>query len=759
MTNLLSRASSSGASFSGSLVSGLRAVVLSLGVAVTVAISLSSCGMGDLLPGSEGTPQGLSGRALMERLAFGEGHVLDTLVPTEALVEEIRGLDPSFPYVLGRGYEARDLQETARRVYRWELERGEPSWAGRSALRLARLAAARRRWLASEGYAARGLELEPENRDLWFRLGEALYRQEKYRELLAFTDEMPRSLFLPRAEGGSRGGQYSPGDLGAERLLWRAVAGHHLEEGSNDLFLQAFLEIPAHSIHSRLYLFRYYRDSRFRGFSRDEGALLEAVYRTALEEYDEAQRLFRRIDPAWLAGILHEAPGVLASLTQAASGEGGQATRQWLDRLKGEFQVRGEALPGDTRAEIGREVARAQAHYAPSREEMASFMDEADQAMIESWLSRAIREGAPLPEVVEALKQWGAEPQAFRTALDRLAPGVVRARRWEELEEVYQALPAGALHARAHLAVLTVLAARQGFLELPGGGGDRLDIALELSPTDYYGLLARRLSGRSGELSASGTLLSGETLSGETPSGGMLSGDLEHAAAILASGQHEVAGNLAMAIALDPGEAEPALALASQFSRLGHASTALGLARRAVARGNLPVGEREIALLYPRPFSVEIESAAAQEGVSAAVFYGLVREESHFNPRARSPVGALGLSQIMPASGDDIARRMGWPQPFNLERVSTNLQMGAYYLNLLKTMVPDNLILQVASYNAGPGRGRGWQALFGDLPPELLVEAIPFVETRWYLRRIAVSSAWYQYLLDGTDPAEMPLLR
>lgn len=684
----------------------------------------------------------------MERLAYGDGQVLDTLVPAEGLVENLRNADPSFPYALGRGYEARGLVESARRVYRFELDQGASSWAGRSALRLARIAASQRRWLASEGYAARGLELLPENRDLWFRFGEALYRQDKYQELLAFTEAIPPMLFLPSGEGASQGEQYSPDDLSAERFLWRAVAAHHLEQDQNDLFLQAFLKVPAHPIHSRLYLFRYYRDSRFSGFSRDERTVLDAVYRTSQEEYDEAQRLFRRIDPAWLAGRLRDAPGLLPSLGQTSSGEGAEATRRWLKSLARELESRGLSHGEASEEEVFRELARVRGRFAGSREDMAALMDGADQAMIEAWLTRAIGEGARLPEVVEALNGWGAEAQVFRTALDRLTPEIIRSRRWDELEDLYQALPSEALHARAHLAVVTVLAARQGFLELGEDGEDRLDIPLQLSPLDYYGLLARRLSGRTGGVSASGSR-------DQEP----LSGEMAHVAAVLASGQPELASSWAMRIALDPREAVPAMALAYRFSRLGHASAALGLARRAVARGNLDVSEGDIAILYPRPFSVEIETAAAQEEVPVAIFYGLVREESHFNPLARSHVGAQGLSQIMPASGEDIARRLGWTQPINLERVSTNLRMGSYYLSLLRTMVPENLILQVASYNAGPGRGRGWQALFGDLPPELLVEAVPFVETRWYLRRIAVSSAWYQHLLDGTDPAEMPLLQ
>jgi soluble lytic murein transglycosylase len=68
--------------------------------------------------------------------------------------------------------------------------------------------------------------------------------------------------------------------------------------------------------------------------------------------------------------------------------------------------------------------------------------------------------------------------------------------------------------------------------------------------------------------------------------------------------------------------------------------------------------------------------------------------------------------------------------------------MGAYYLQFLAERV-EGTIFRLAGYNAGLGRARRWRDQFGDLPPILQLEAIPFYETRWYVRRIAVSYAYY----------------
>jgi soluble lytic murein transglycosylase len=154
-------------------------------------------------------------------------------------------------------------------------------------------------------------------------------------------------------------------------------------------------------------------------------------------------------------------------------------------------------------------------------------------------------------------------------------------------------------------------------------------------------------------------------------------------------------------------------------------------------------------LIYPIPYRTELQDAADRYEVPVHLLTALVREESHFRPIARSPVGAQGLGQIMPATADDIRRRMDWPDA-DVSRPADNLFMSAYYLDYLSEQI-ESPVLRLAAYNAGLGRGRRWQSAFGDLPPILQVEALPFVETRWYLRRIVVSHAVYRERLLGDD--------
>lgn len=720
-----------------------------LGILFCSFLFLLSCGSGEPVSSLESPDPGAPA-TILRKLAWGDGAFLDVLEPTEELAAELRAVSVSGPYKLARAYEARGLPESARFIYRAELDAGTAPWSGRSAVRLARLAAQDRRWLLAEGYARRGVEILPNNRDIWYRYGEALYRQERYEDLLELTEGVPSLL---TGSDSGEGEEITPLELAAEVLLWRAVASYHLDRESERRFLEAFTRVPAQAIHSRLYLFLYYRASSLAAFSPEVRRMLEAVYRSSVGEHAEARRLMLLIPPDFFARTLldhsgygsgERTPALLRTLMQSAD-TGDRRVEQWLLGLQ-EMQSLQDYLP---------ELLVAHSRFIEARGDrsealrvLASAVDRDRPEYVRDWVQTAIRAGSALPLVLEQLNQWEAEAEEYSLAVDRLLPVMIRERRWEDVEGVYQDLPPPAAEARAQLGVVSVLLDRDGLHPLPEGEGDRrLREALERSPVTYYGLLARRLAGEAVTLPF-GTVRENRAEGNS---------EVDHVRALVAAGQVETARRRSMVIALDGEAAESSMELARLFYRLGHASAALDLARRAVARGDLPVEEDDIALLYPRPFAREIGAAAEEYGVPEAVLFGLIREESHFNPRARSHVGATGLAQVMPATAEDLVRRLGWAGA-DLERVSDNVRMGAFYMRHLAEQLPDQLILQLAAYNAGPGRGRTWAGQFGDLSPELQVEALPFIETRWYLRRIAVSSAWYDFRMTGRDPASaMPL--
>lgn len=131
------------------------------------------------------------------------------------------------------------------------------------------------------------------------------------------------------------------------------------------------------------------------------------------------------------------------------------------------------------------------------------------------------------------------------------------------------------------------------------------------------------------------------------------------------------------------------------------------------------------------------------------------RQESEFNPRAGSHVGARGLMQLMPATAQDIARQTGIR--YDLDAISSdaavNAFYGAYYLRQLRDRFGPSLALIAAGYNAGPGRANQWTRQLGEIRSELdpvdWVESIPFDETRNYVMRVGEALTIYRARLAG----------
>lgn len=166
-------------------------------------------------------------------------------------------------------------------------------------------------------------------------------------------------------------------------------------------------------------------------------------------------------------------------------------------------------------------------------------------------------------------------------------------------------------------------------------------------------------------------------------------------------------------------------------------------------------------LRYLSPFREITERYAPQANVDPAWVYGLIRQESRFMLSANSHVGATGLMQIMPATGREIARKIGLTN-YSLTNIDNNIQMGTWYLGDIRNSLGSE-VLATAGYNAGPSRARRWQA---NTPLEgaIYAETIPFNETRDYVKKVMANATYYASLFNepqtsltqrmGTIPAK-----
>jgi soluble lytic murein transglycosylase len=140
---------------------------------------------------------------------------------------------------------------------------------------------------------------------------------------------------------------------------------------------------------------------------------------------------------------------------------------------------------------------------------------------------------------------------------------------------------------------------------------------------------------------------------------------------------------------------------------------------------------------YPFLYRQEIKKWSAKRELNPLLVVGLMRQESMFEPKIRSVVGATGLMQIMPTTGEWIAPQIQLDsKTINLEDPNENINLGTWYLDYTHRRYNNNSMLAIASYNAGPGNVAKWLQTIGKDDPDDFVEDIPFNETRNYVRQV-----------------------
>jgi soluble lytic murein transglycosylase len=121
-------------------------------------------------------------------------------------------------------------------------------------------------------------------------------------------------------------------------------------------------------------------------------------------------------------------------------------------------------------------------------------------------------------------------------------------------------------------------------------------------------------------------------------------------------------------------------------------------------------------------------------------------------------VGALGLTQVMPATGENIAAQLGVEghTQGDLLKPEVSARFGAYYLATQIEGFGGNIGAALAAYNAGPGNAARWTETSGN-DVDLLVETVDFDETRTYLEHVLANYAFYRYAYGVSDTLSLPL--
>jgi len=227
----------------------------------------------------------------------------------------------------------------------------------------------------------------------------------------------------------------------------------------------------------------------------------------------------------------------------------------------------------------------------------------------------------------------------------------------------------------------------------------------------------------------------------------------EFARADIFLGIHMKDAALSEFVLLEEGlEPDPRLldVLVNYYERVGLHKRAIRVAERILAIS--PASRLSDAPVYlrkkicPAHFDEIVLRECAANGIDPNLYFSLMRQESLFEPRAVSWAGARGLSQIMPGTGREIARKLGVRRfkTVDLLTPEINVRFGTWYLASIIEKFDGDILRALAGYNGGPDNVERWWDYGGGSDTDVFVEDIGYFETRDYVRIVYRYSLIYR---------------
>ena len=230
-------------------------------------------------------------------------------------------------------------------------------------------------------------------------------------------------------------------------------------------------------------------------------------------------------------------------------------------------------------------------------------------------------------------------------------------------------------------------------------------------------------------------------------------------------------GMARVALLQEAGLAAGAQAEVARLTRLGGVSpeTLLAVAEALVGTGwmveginlgwelrdaGLPWSRKLLGVVFPFPYRELVVREAAEWGMDPILMASIIRQESAFEHDIRSPAGAVGLMQVMPPTGAELARRLGLG-PFreaHLEVAEVNLHLGASFYRDMSRRYGNDLTLVLSAYNAGPARADRWRRYPESEDAARFTERIPIDETGGYVKNVRRNMAVYRALYGEGRP-------
>ena len=200
------------------------------------------------------------------------------------------------------------------------------------------------------------------------------------------------------------------------------------------------------------------------------------------------------------------------------------------------------------------------------------------------------------------------------------------------------------------------------------------------------------------------------------------------------------------------------LDLLEAYGRSGHYQALFSRLNELSAEKRASILDKNPALLFPQPWSALVQNASDKFGVQRELIYAIMRQESSFNPLARSGADAFGLLQLIPemAKRAEITAHLPIASHDELFEPEINIPLGAAFLHDLFLKWDDHFIPSVASYNASEKAVSRWlkSRYHGDVLT--FIEDVPYEETRTYIKLVMRNYIFYKRLNSGGAAAAFP---
>lgn len=165
-----------------------------------------------------------------------------------------------------------------------------------------------------------------------------------------------------------------------------------------------------------------------------------------------------------------------------------------------------------------------------------------------------------------------------------------------------------------------------------------------------------------------------------------------------------------------------------------------------------------IEFFFPRDFYSEYEKAAQDSGADVHLLMAITRQESGFDPFARSPADAFGLMQILHEVATTVSRKLNvtYSGYEDLYKPEINVPIGAYFIQSLLKEHDNKFITSVASYNANKNAVKNWIKVRYKGDVISFIEDIPYEETKGYIKLVMRNYVFYSLLNSNSEELQIP---